>query len=188
MGMQHGGANDSKHPSIPSTSSLLCEDRCMLGLSILLGMLYMGSVSMAFVYIVLSFALASLGAAQTSSCSTTLTPTNSVKPTVASGYRMALVATGLTKPRSIQFDTAGNLLVVQSGVGIANLAFQDNGGTCLTIKKVKTVISASAVSITLRETVKAKLVCSRLTGQRFNRLPIYPVPAWYIDKRHELTS
>ena len=129
------------------------------------------------VYIVLSFALASLGAAQTSSCSTTLTPTNSVKPTVASGYRMALVATGLTKPRSIQFDTAGNLLVVQSGVGIANLAFQDNGGTCLTVKTVKTVISASAVSLSLRETVKAMLVCNQLTDQRVNGLLTYYVPA-----------
>lgn len=83
-----------------------------------------------------------------SSCPTTLTPTKSVKPTVASGYRMALVATGLTKPRSIQFDTAGNLLVVQSGSGIVNLALQDNGGTCLTVKNEKTVISASAVRVT----------------------------------------
>ena len=42
-----------------------------------------------------------------SACSTTLTPTMSIQPTVASGYQMALVATGLTKPRSIEFDSAG---------------------------------------------------------------------------------
>ena len=97
-------------------------------------------------YLLLIVALGSLVLGQTPSCSTTLTPTNSVKPTIASGYRMALVATGLTKPRSIQFDTAGNLLVVQSGAGIANLAFQDDGGTCLTVKSMKTVVNSGAVS------------------------------------------
>ena len=86
---------------------------------------------------------------QASSCSETLTPARSIQPTVASGYRMALVATGLTKPRSIQFDSAGNLLVVQSGAGIANLAFQDDGGTCLSVKTEKTVIDASEVGILL---------------------------------------
>ena len=82
---------------------------------------------------------------QASSCSKTLTPARSIQPTMASGYRMALVATGLTKPRSIQFDSAGNLLVVESGAGIANLAFQDDGGTCLSVKTKKTVVDASEV-------------------------------------------
>ena len=82
---------------------------------------------------------------QSSSCPDTLTPANSVRPTIASGYRMALVATGLTKPRSIQFDTAGNLLVVQSGVGIASLTFQDAGGVCLSVKTRQTVVDAGEV-------------------------------------------
>ena len=82
---------------------------------------------------------------QTHSCSRALTPTNSIKPTIASGYHVALVATGLVKPRSIQFDTAGNLLVVQSGAGIISLAFLDDGGTCLSVKNKKTVIDANAV-------------------------------------------
>ena len=82
---------------------------------------------------------------QASSCSNTLTPANSVRPTVASGYRMALVATGLTKPRSIQFDSAGKLLVVQSGVGITSLAFQDSGGICLSVKNQQTVVDAGEV-------------------------------------------
>ena len=90
-----------------------------------------------------------LGAADSaSSCSVTLTPTNSIAPTVASGYKMALVATGLTKPRSIRFDSKGNLLVVQQRVGIANLAFTDNGGTCLSVNKLQTVIRNSSVSST----------------------------------------
>ena len=82
----------------------------------------------------------------TSDCSTTLTPTNSIKPSVASGYQAALVATGLTKPRSIEFDSSGNLLVVQSGAGIESLQFEDNGGICISVKSRKTVVSASAVS------------------------------------------
>lgn len=81
-----------------------------------------------------------------SSCSTTLTPAKSVKPSVASGYQMALVATGLTKPRSIAFDTAGNLMVVESGAGITNLVLQDNGGTCISVKDKKVVIDNGAVS------------------------------------------
>lgn len=80
------------------------------------------------------------------SCSTTLTPTNSIKPSIASGYRAALVATGLTKPRSIKFDNAGNLLVVQAGAGITSLQLQDNGGTCVSVKSKETVVQASAVS------------------------------------------
>ena len=80
------------------------------------------------------------------SCSTTLTPTNSIKPSIASGYRAALVATGLTKPRSIEFDNAGNLLVVQAGAGIASLQLQDDGGTCVNVKSKKTLVQASAVS------------------------------------------
>ena len=80
-----------------------------------------------------------------SACSTSLTPTNSIQPTVASGYQMALVATGLTKPRSMQFDSAGNLLVVQQGAGIVNLVLQDQGGTCLSVKSRKNVIENKSV-------------------------------------------
>lgn len=83
-------------------------------------------------------------ASAATSCSTTLTP--SIKPSVASGYQVALVATGLTKPRSIQFDSLGNLLVVQSGQGIANLVFQDDGGTCLSVKSKREVLKKDDVS------------------------------------------
>lgn len=82
-----------------------------------------------------------------SSCSTSVTPTNGLKPSVASGYQVALVATGLTNPRSIQFDTLGNLLVLQDGAGIANLVFQDDGGTCLSVKSTRNVINYNDVSV-----------------------------------------
>ena len=80
-----------------------------------------------------------------SSCRTTLTPTNSIKPSVASGYEAALLATGLTSPRSIQFDTSGNLLVLQAGSGIESLQLQDNGGICVSVKSTKTVLSSNGV-------------------------------------------
>lgn len=82
-----------------------------------------------------------------SSCSTTLTPTNSIKPSVASGYRAALVATGLTVPRSIQFDGSGNLLVVEQTKGITILQLDDNGGTCVSVKGQKDVVEATTVSL-----------------------------------------
>ena len=80
------------------------------------------------------------------SCPTTLTPTHSIQPSVASGYTMALVATGLTSPRSIEFDTDGNLLVVEAGAGITNLVLQDNGGTCVTVKSSKRIVQNTGVS------------------------------------------
>ncbi|KAK0670184.1 soluble quino protein glucose/sorbosone dehydrogenase [Cercophora samala] len=63
-------------------------------------------------------------------CSDILVPRNPV-PIVASGWQAQLVAGGLTKPRSIQFDESGALLVVESGKGVSRHRFTDNGGTCL---------------------------------------------------------
>jgi len=83
---------------------------------------------------------------QSSSCSTTLTPTNSVQPSVASGYRAQLIATGLSSPRSIQFDKAGNLLVVEQKNGdgsVSALTLQDNGGTCLSVTSHTTLVTQS---------------------------------------------
>lgn len=103
----------------------------------------MSSISLAAL---LAFFLVPVLGQSSSSCSTTLTPTNSIKPSIASGYQAALVVTGLTDPRSIEFDSAGNLLVIQAGAGIESLQLQDNGGTCVSVKSKKTVVQASAVS------------------------------------------
>jgi glucose/arabinose dehydrogenase len=80
------------------------------------------------------------------SCSSTLTATHAA-PSVASGYAARLVATGLTSPRGIKFDTAGNLLVVEEGVGITALRFEeeddddDDDGSCVTLASQDTVVS-----------------------------------------------
>ena len=62
---------------------------------------------------------------------------------MASGYQAALVATGLSKPRSIQFDSSGNLLVVQAGKGISSIQLQDNGGVCVGVKSQKDVVGGA---------------------------------------------
>lgn len=103
---------------------------------------------MSFRYITVSIIISFLvpWLIDASSCSTSLTPKNSIKPSIASGYQFALVATGLTRPRSIQFDSLGNLLVVQRGRGIANLILQDEGGVCLSVKANRDVIKNGDVS------------------------------------------
>ncbi|KAK3176342.1 hypothetical protein OEA41_007665 [Lepraria neglecta] len=93
----------------------------------------MSMFSFSAAAVLLSSVIVPVVGQSSSSCSTTLTPTNSIKPSLAPGYRAALVATGLTDPRSIEFDSSGNLLVVQAGAGVESLQLQDNGGTCVTL-------------------------------------------------------
>ncbi|MCJ1443437.1 MAG: hypothetical protein MMC23_003935 [Stictis urceolatum] len=76
-----------------------------------------------------------------SSCSNSIAPTKSIQPSVASGYEYAVVATGLTSPRSVVFDSSGNLLVLEAGKGLSSHVIQDDGGTCVSIKSSKNMIS-----------------------------------------------
>jgi len=106
----------------------------------------MRRISLSSVAALLSTYFTQALAQSSSGCSTTLTPTNGIKPSVASGYQAALIATGVSNPRGIAFDSSGNLLVVQSGSGIASLQFQDDGGTCLSVKSKKVVLEAKALN------------------------------------------
>lgn len=67
-----------------------------------------------------------------SSCSGAGSP--SFQSVLASGWKATKIAGGLTNPRSIQFDTAGNMLVVQSGKGISYHAMGADG--CITSTKM----------------------------------------------------
>ena len=90
---------------------------------------------------------------QSRSCSTTLTPTSSVQPSIASGYRYALVATGLATPRGIQFDKTGNLLVIETKNGngsVSVLALNDSGGTCVSVTSKTTLATDSVRTISAR--------------------------------------
>jgi len=104
-------------------------------------------VEMLHFYLLIAFSLA-FARAQTSSaptCSTTLTPKNAA-PSVASGWDARVVATGLTNPRGIIFDSSGHLLVVQQGKGIGSLSLTDNGGACVIAGHPSDVILDGTVS------------------------------------------
>ncbi|EEP79009.1 predicted protein [Uncinocarpus reesii 1704] len=75
--------------------------------------------------------LVDIGFAQTA-CTVTLTPSST--PVAADGYNVRVIAQGLRRPRSLQFDREGNLLVVQSSAGIWNFRLRDHGGTCLEVE------------------------------------------------------
>lgn len=91
--------------------------------------------------------LFSFAAAQTS-CSGVLKP--SFPATVASGYQVGLVATGLARPRGIQFDQAGHLLVVEAPAegtpAISALTLRDQGGICVGEASRKKVVQGQGVS------------------------------------------
>jgi glucose/arabinose dehydrogenase len=68
-------------------------------------------------------------------------------PVVASGWQAQLIATGLSTPRSILFDSNGHLLLVQSGRGVVNLELADNSGICVSVAKQTYMINSTEVGI-----------------------------------------
>jgi hypothetical protein len=84
--------------------------------------------------------------AQTSSspCAASLTASYAA-PSVASGYQAKLVANNLKKPRSIIFDSEGNLLVVESGKGITSLSFKEGENGCVSASGTKEIIGDASV-------------------------------------------
>ncbi|CAK7202694.1 hypothetical protein SEUCBS139899_005421 [Sporothrix eucalyptigena] len=78
-------------------------------------------------------------------CPTILTPSYNA-PVVAPGWTAQLIAQGLTTPRSLRFDDAGALLVVQQGKGIQRLTFDDYGGTCLVVKTSTSVVANTGLT------------------------------------------
>lgn len=98
--------------------------------------------------------LAAVGAAQLltraaaqTECTNTLTPSST--PVVADGYSIQVIAQDLARPRSLQFDTSGNLLVASGGGGgIINLKLKDSGGTCLEVEdQVELITDATKAEI-----------------------------------------
>lgn len=83
-------------------------------------------------------------AQSSSSCSVTLTASYPA-PSLAPGYTARLVANNLTRPRSIHFDSAGKLLVVEGGSGITALTLTDGGGSCLSVANKQTVVADTGV-------------------------------------------
>ncbi|KAH7306091.1 soluble quino protein glucose/sorbosone dehydrogenase [Rhexocercosporidium sp. MPI-PUGE-AT-0058] len=97
-------------------------------------------------YALISFLAIGVGLldiAQAVTCN--LTPSYAA-PVLANGWKAQLVATGLSDPRSVTFDRNGNLLVVQQGVGVVHLDFEDGGSTCLRVSKKTNLITASTLN------------------------------------------
>lgn len=94
---------------------------------------------------VVAAGLFSTGALAQSACSAVLVPTYT-PPAVAPGWQAQLVTGGLKKPRSIEFDSTGALLVVDSGKGVLRYTFTDNGATCLQVLESRLLINQTSVS------------------------------------------
>ncbi|KAL1895488.1 hypothetical protein Sste5346_005296 [Sporothrix stenoceras] len=73
-------------------------------------------------------------------CPTILNPSYDY-PIVGEGWTAQLIASGLTSPRRLLFDSNGSLLVVEAGKGIARLTLTDHGGTCLVVADKTTIVS-----------------------------------------------
>ncbi|ETI26698.1 hypothetical protein G647_10358 [Cladophialophora carrionii CBS 160.54] len=80
---------------------------------------------------VLAASLSPAVAQSSSSCGPA--PSGSIQPSLASGYRMQVVATGLSKPRGILLDKAGNLLVVEQGRGVVSAHTLEENDGCVSV-------------------------------------------------------
>lgn len=97
-------------------------------------------------HVLLLFPTIVLTATTTSTC--TLSASTTVPaPSVAAGFSVHLVATNLTAPRGIAFDSEGHLLVVQQNVGVEALTLSDGGGSCVGVSSRSTVVSDGTVSV-----------------------------------------
>lgn len=102
-------------------------------------------ISVSYTALLASLTLLLTASAQ-EACPGALVPSYA-QPVFAEGWTGNLIAGGLKRPRGMQLDSSGNLLVVQQGVGIVHLQFSDGGGTCLTLAKQTTLVADSVVSL-----------------------------------------
>lgn len=71
-------------------------------------------------------------AAQSSSASCAA-PSGNIRPSVASGYSLQVVASGIASPRGLAFDDQGHLLVVSQGAGSITSYTVDESNGCTTL-------------------------------------------------------
>lgn len=67
-------------------------------------------------------------------------------PVAAQGWSYQLVANGFTKPRGIQFDKDGGLLVIDAGAGFVHLSLKDDGNTCVSVDKKTTLLASKELN------------------------------------------
>ncbi|KAJ4287943.1 hypothetical protein N0V90_011958 [Kalmusia sp. IMI 367209] len=102
------------------------------------------------------------GAAIPASCSGAGNP--QYPGTLASGWKATKVAGGLTLPRSIQFDSNGNMLVVQAGKGISYHVVGTDG--CITSTKM--LVSLNSLNHGIALSVDGKTLYASSMTQAFS--------------------
>lgn len=94
------------------------------------------------------FSIAFTASAQSiapSACASTIAPQNAA-PSVAPGFRVEVVANNLTRPRSIQFDSEGALLVVEQSQGVRRIRLSGDGSCVRQNGDVQNVTDNTSVS------------------------------------------
>ncbi|KAH7040306.1 glucose sorbosone dehydrogenase [Microdochium trichocladiopsis] len=79
------------------------------------------------------------------SCPITLQPAYP-QPVVADGFTARLIASNLSRPRSLLFDASGKMLVLQQRSGIRRLGFTDHGSTCVEVTENTVVINDTSLT------------------------------------------
>ena len=69
-------------------------------------------------------------------------PSGSIRPSVASGYNLQVVATGLSDPRGVAFDSQGHLLVVEQETGVISSHVISDSNGCVTAGQSTNVVPA----------------------------------------------
>ncbi|CAD0094659.1 unnamed protein product [Aureobasidium mustum] len=99
---------------------------------------------MVFSFYLATACLLAIASAQ-SSCGPS--PSGKVRPSIASGYKWQVVATGLARPRGIAFDDQGRLLVVESGSGnLSAHTLSEDGSGCVTVNSSKNVVTGLSLN------------------------------------------
>ncbi|XWX01942.1 hypothetical protein V2A60_009974 [Cordyceps javanica] len=89
--------------------------------------------------------LAGAGAVSAADCSNKLTVSYPA-PVAAQGWTYQLVADGFTKPRGLEFDKDGGLLVIDAGAGLVHLSLKDEGNTCVSVDKKTTLVASKELN------------------------------------------
>lgn len=84
-------------------------------------------------------ALAALAPRQESCDVSILTPDYEI-PAVRAGWQAQLVMNGLVKPRTIEVDSEGALLILDAGAGVRHVTFNDHGSTCLEVDQNRLIV------------------------------------------------
>jgi glucose/arabinose dehydrogenase len=93
-------------------------------------------------------AAASLVTAQGSSeCSIEEIRSSYPTPDVSDGWGFRVVASELTRPRSILFDSDGALILLDVGSGILHIDLDDQGDTCVGVSKQTTLLENEDVGL-----------------------------------------